>query len=142
MKIGAIEDLFIASTGMTHWGLPVVEIDGAHYAVAENDDMAQKAARDAVHESLWAFNPSFLRQFLPSTLEDRHSAAIAKMQSELCEDAQPIIELLLGDNLDAMIDAAIEAVGRGHFLSDYDGEEYNGEDIHEIMEGKLLYRTA
>jgi len=134
----SIELLFVEPQSWKHAGLPVVKVDGATYAVAEDDDAADFAAVDAVRDSFWAFRAEFIGSFLG--ISDVAIKAISKMQGELCEDAQEIIELLLGDRRYEFVDAAIAADGRGHFLAPYDGEERDGEDVSPPLEGKLLYR--
>jgi hypothetical protein len=138
-----LELLFIEPCGWDHWGLPVVRIcggdsDGEEYAVADTDDEAQTAAVECARESLWAFNTEYLGGELG--WESNQITSIKKMQSELCEDAQPIILQLLGDKAEEILTNAVDMDGRGHFLSGYDGEERDGEDISPALEGKLCYR--
>ena len=133
-----IEMIFVEKTDREHWGLPVVIVDDTEYAVADNDEQAQKAAIEAARDSLWAFQSSYIASELGLLV--RHAEAIAKMQEKLCEDAQPIIELLLGDKADAFLAGAVDTDGRGHFLSPYDSGERDGEDVTPALEGKLLYR--
>lgn len=135
-----IELLFVEPTDREHCGLPVVIVNGEEYAVAEDEEQADKAAKDAAMDTLWAFNVQFLSSFLPCHLNDRQRQAIQNMQNTLCEDAGPIVALLLGDKLDEMLKRAVSLDGRGHFLSPYDGQEYNGEDISPALAGKLVYR--
>jgi hypothetical protein len=48
--------------------------------------------------------------------------ALGKMQGKLCEGANELVRALIED-MDAFIEDAIGADGRGHFLSSYDGNE-------------------
>jgi hypothetical protein len=123
----------------SHYGLDVYGYNGQEYAVADNDDAADEAAAEAVMESLWAFRARFIAGHCTTKLNDKHIQAIEKMQGEMCEGAGPIIEALLGNNLDAAIDDAIESDGRGHFLSHQDGEEHDGEEYFPGWKGKLVY---
>jgi len=106
--------------------------------VADNDEQADSAALTAARESLWAFSSVYLSRFLGLSMNQQK--AIEKMQSELCEDAQEIIALLLGDRIDELLEDAVETDGRGHFLSTYDGEEAYGEDLNPALAEKLIYR--
>lgn len=138
-----IEMLFVEALNETHYGLPVVKIHGGKWdevevAVADDEAAADKAAREAAQGSLWAFSSSWIGQFLE--LNDSQTKAIEKMQGELCEDAQEIVALLIGDRLDEFLNNAIEVDGRGHFLSTYDGEEDEGENVSPALAGKLVYR--
>lgn len=123
-----------------HYGLKVYSYDGAEYAVADDDDEADEAADTHIRESLWAFRASFIARHVNVGLDATCIKAIEEMQGKLCESCNPIIEALLGDNLDAFIDDAIESDGRGHFLAPYDDEERDGEDIYSGWTGKLVYR--
>ena len=136
-----IELLFFEKQSYSHYGLPVVLIPGeGEYAVAENEAAAQAAANESARDSLWAFNSSFIARFLE--LNTDQAKAIEEMQRKLCEDAQPIIELLIGDRRHEFLTEAVDADGRGHFLSPYDSEEVDGEDVSPCpsLAGKLLYR--
>lgn len=92
------------------------------------DEEADEAARADILESLWAFRPEFILSHMhdhgPTSV--REDEAICKalriMQEELCESATPIIRALIAD-LDDFVSNAIQADGRGHFISRYDGEE-------------------
>jgi hypothetical protein len=133
-----IELLFVEPLNWDHWGLPVVRVDGAEYAVADDEEQAQKAALECAREDLWAFNSEWICCQLG--LESKHAQAIKKMQEKLCEDAQPIMLLLLGDKVDNILTEALNTDGRGHTLSPYDGEEQDGEHVSPALEGKLVYR--
>lgn len=92
------------------------------------DEEADEAARGEILESLWAFRPEFILSHMhdhgPTSV--REDEAICKalriMQEELCESATPIIRALIAD-LDDFVSDAIQADGRGHFISRYDGDE-------------------
>lgn len=106
-----------------------IEIGREEYMVL-TDEEADKATRENILESVWAFNKSFL---------DSHSEAIAEMDEyvfkkiqEMCEGANKTI-LRLIDDVDHFIEDAIACDGRGHFLSGYDGEE------NEIKLGDVYY---
>ena len=124
------------------YGLAVyVADDGNEYAVG-TDKQANKAAYEAAYQSLWAFRPSYILGHLPISGRAAELAEIAleNMQSNLSEDAAPIIELLLGKKLRSFLVDAIDADGRGHFLNQYDGEEYDSDDIPGLPRGKFAYR--
>lgn len=134
-----IELLFAEPMGFKVYDLRVVRIDGEEYAVADTDEEADTAAVLAAGSMLWAFRSSFIAGFL--NLSDDQAKAIGFMQEKLCEDADAIIALLLGTRLDEFLADAIGLDGRGHFLSGYDGEEIDGEEISPAFKGKYLYRT-
>lgn len=130
-------------TNRDHYGLPIYESpDGHEYAVGTQAE-AHEAAKQNAKESLWAFRASYIIGFLPI---DGRAAEVAEkgietMQEKLSEDAQPIIELLLGDKLDRFLDRAVRDDGAGHFLNGYDGEEYDSDDIDGLPKGKLAFRV-
>jgi len=93
------------------------------------DDEADQRCRDEMIESLWAFRAHFLVCWMPCYKDmsqrevDDLIKSIEHAQERSCEDANPLIKGLLGNNLEDCLDDAISADGRGHFLSTYDGEE-------------------
>jgi hypothetical protein len=94
------------------------------------DDEADKAARVAILESVWAFRPEVLAAH---GVPIECSRAFAK--ADLCELANEGILKLIED-VDHFVDDAIRADGRGRFLSGYDGEE------KELNRGEFFaYRT-
>lgn len=98
-----------------------------------DDAEATSRTIEAILDSLWAFNIDFILSHsnIDTTAynEDKIKKALQKMQEKLCEDANPIIEALLVDQTE-FVEDAIEADGRGHFLSSYDGEESEVGDFY------------
>lgn len=94
---------------------------GGEYLVL-TDDEADDRAREYIEQSLWAFNASFIASHTRNGLSTECIKALEEMQGKLCESASPIVEALIED-MDHFVSDAIRADGRGHFLSQYDGEE-------------------
>jgi hypothetical protein len=115
-------------------GADTLTINGEEYRIL-TDDEADAAAREEIENSLWAFNADFILQHSTAYEEttDREDEIIIKalqeMQSKLCESAQPIVKALIKD-LDEFTADAIDADGRGHFLSYYDGEENEADGFY------------
>jgi hypothetical protein len=105
----------------------VYSLGRQEYIVAD-DATADTLCADAVKESLWAFNPSFLSG------ETGLDEGIFEALSDKCEGAQDaylsMIKATCG--LDTFIEAAVSA-GRGHFLAQYDEEE------GEVTQGGTMY---
>ena len=110
----------------TYQELPVIIIDDEEDAVAKNEETANKAARRAIEDSICYFNPSFLADH-SDVPED-----VFVFLANKCFDNNEAYKSMIYD-VDDFVDDAIDADGRGHFLSGYDGEE------HEIGE-YFLYR--
>ncbi len=143
-----------------HFGLTIYKLDdGTEWAVgddkvkdAKGRTRVDRAARRAVIDSLWAFNTDFIVDFIARRRpgmgrvlnQTRAHAAIMKgikdMQEKLCEDASPVVRLLIGPHLNAFVEEAIRADGRGHFLSSYDSEERDSDDVEGLPKGKIAYR--
>ena len=131
----------------TYYGLDTIEINGREYAIALTDDEADNAVTQYIEDSLWAFNPDFLAG--ETGLPQQAFAAL----SPLCEDANEPV-LAMGKStcgLESLVDSAIGADGRGHFLASYDGDEQSIDEIDEddreeiedefdFSEGGYLYR--
>ena len=118
--------LAIVKERETYQELPVIIIDDEEYAVAEDEEAANKAARRAVEDSICYFNPSFLADHSDVPEE------VFEFLANKCFDNNEAYKAMIYD-VDDFIDDAIDADGRGHFLSTYDSEE------HEIGE-YFLYR--
>lgn len=110
--------------------------DGTEWLVLTDEEADEKTAEE-IKEMLWAFRPEFIIEHMEqmenfsTTLRCRIIKSIEKIQVNLCEDAKPIIYALVGgeDGIDNFISDAIDADGRGHFLSYYDGEEKKTENF-------------
>lgn len=105
-----------------HYGLTRFSLGNKEYAIG-TDAEADEAVQQAVKDSLWAFNASFILSEcdLPSELED----AIKAFQGDKCESANDAILALVEkcSSLEDFTQSAVSADGRGHFLSPYDGNE-------------------
>ena len=103
------------------------ECGGWEYKVL-TDEEADEATREEILGNLWAFNADFILRHTKffETSTDREDQefilALQALQSRICESANPIVEALIEDK-ESFVEDAIDADGRGHFLSFYDGEE-------------------
>jgi len=93
--------------------------DGGEYMVC-TDRTANEACKGQILSSLWAFNPEFL-----SGITRLDSTVFSKLSS-LCEDANDAVSALVKSTcgLDYLVEQAIAADGRGHFLASYDSDEH------------------
>lgn len=105
------------------------------------EEEADKAVEEYISESVWAFNANFILDHTDINWNNRIEKSIQKMQQELCEDVNELLKAMIKD-FDDFVQDAIEADGRGHFLSSYDGQENE-----EILDGEYgdeyyyIYRT-
>lgn len=112
--------------------------DGTLWLVGSERE-ADKAAKEYILDSLWAFKTSFIASV--ANLSNAEERAIEKMQRDMSEDANPIIRRIIGESkLNHFVKMAIDADGRGHFLSPWNGEEVDSDDIPGLPKGKLAYR--
>lgn len=111
--------------------------DGIHIVLT--DDEADEAAAEYIKESLWAFNPSFLAGV--TGVDQEVFEAI--QANNRCENNNEAILRLVGDDLDFLIEQAIGADGRGHFLNTYDGHEHeiNVYDVTGRSQYFYVYRV-
>lgn len=121
LEIDQDEDLDFQS--YQHYGLPVVSVGSAEYAIAEDYDSAVEAANQYIQDSLWAFTPSFLESMTGVPQEAFEACA------DNCESNNDWILRLVEKTcgLEKLCEKAIREDGLGHFLSSYDGnfEELN-----------------
>jgi len=100
-----------------------VSVDDAESYIGDDDylvltdEEADDRVHDEIAELVWAFTPSFLAVHTRVTEE-----AIKKLQ-EMCEDANEPLTAMIKD-FDWFVEDAVRSDGRGHFLSGYDGNEY------------------
>lgn len=104
------------------------EAFGNEYKVL-TDEEADEEAKTQILESLWAFNADFILRHTEfynnsTSREDAEFIkALQDLQRRLCESANSIVKALIID-VDDFVSDAIDSDGRGHFISWYDGEEY------------------
>lgn len=96
------------------------------------DEEAEEEAKKEIKNTLWAFNSDFIIEHSKIEYNERVVEILRKMQSELCEGCQEFIEALIEDFNEFCADA-LDADGRGHFLSYYDGAENE-------QNGLMIYR--
>ena len=116
------------------------DVYGDEYLVMD-DGRAYSTAFHEISQTLWAFNTDFILDHLKDEIKygndpvdlDELKACVDLAKEKLCEGANAIIHALI-DDLEAFVDDAIAADGRGHFISSYDGEE------HEVtVDGETYY---
>lgn len=99
------------------------------------DDEAEEKAREEIRQSLWAFNPDFILRHTrvyenTTNYEDEAIIeALKDVQSRICESANELVYALIND-FDEFCEDAIDEDGRGHFLSYYDGKEYESDSFY------------
>lgn len=112
--------------------------NGAEYLVLDEEG-ADAKAREEIEQDLWAFNADFIIQHCKN-YEDMDNyefntavESLRHAQGNCCENANGLVKALI-DDMDEFVDDAIDADGRGHFISRYDGEEneLNGFYIYRV----------
>ena len=97
------------------------------YLILTDEEADEKTAEE-IKNSLWAFDSDFIIQHCKNFEKmDIYEVEAAKeslrySQEKCCENANGLVYALI-DNIDEFIEDAINADGRGHFISYYDGEE-------------------
>jgi hypothetical protein len=117
----------------------IFEANGIEYLICSNMQATQRAGDD-IKQSLWAFDTGFIvehstpeaiktfcERIGANTYDDSPFTAIHSYCADVCEGANYLIEKMITD-INQFIEDAISIDGRGHFLSTYDGIEYN---VHE-----------
>lgn len=104
-----------------HYGMDVYSYGGEEYAIGTEEE-SDEAVKQYIRDSLWTFRASFVLQHSRIAETKKIEKAIEEMQGKLAEDCNEIIYALIED-IDEFARDAIEADGRGCFLSQYDSEE-------------------
>lgn len=98
------------------------EVGNQEYLIV-NDTEANKAAREYILESLWAFRGSFIADHLKPEFDAYMGAKdIEDYCGTKCEGANDWVKGLI-KNKSEFVNDAISADGRGNFLAQYDGDE-------------------
>jgi hypothetical protein len=125
--------------GWKIYGLDVYETENGQEWAVGTAAQADRAARENILDSLWAFNASFIAGLVGLTSEEEK--ALKDFQEKLSEGANSIVRRIIGErNINQLVKVAIKADGRGHFLSSYDSEEHDSNEIEGLPKGKLAYR--
>ena len=122
-----------------HYGLPIYKLpDGTEWAHASSDAAADRAAKEYILGSVWAFRSKFLLDHMPKgmTIE-----AIEAIQAQSEDANEPLLALI--KNKAKFVKEAISADGRGHFLSHYNGEEETPDRVDglESLRKGYVYRV-
>ena len=104
----------------SHWGLPVLIIDGDEYAVAATEQEAFKACCENIEDSLCYFKPSFLAEQTELPVELFEALANADFSDN--EVYKDLIERVT--TIENFVQEAIDCDGMGHFLAPYDSQEH------------------
>ena len=96
----------------------MVSIDGNDYAMLTDGDADQECI-DYIKESVWSFRSEFLSG------ETGIDQSVFEALADKCEGANDAVRSIIDGScgIDAFVDAAIAADGRGRFLASYDSEE-------------------
>ena len=94
------------------------------------DDEADDFVKERITDDIWLFNASTIAQFIKII----PAPGIKAMQDALGNECATILVELIGDRMDEFIYECTSTDGRGHFISGYDGEEYeqNGFFIYKM----------
>lgn len=99
----------------------IIENDfvGSEFSVM-TEESREEEIENYISESIWAFNPWFLADMTGLPQE------VFECLSEKCEGSNDVILELVEKTcgLDEFTECAVGIDGYGHFLSQYDGEEY------------------
>ncbi len=128
-----IEDLDIQKT---KWDENTFEVGNREYMVL-TDTEADERVQEDIKDTVWAFNADFIIEHSSILDYDKGSYQIIKAIQEQCENGNEAM-LKLIRNFDRFVEDAIDADGRGHFLSTYDGKEHEFYD--EDGEDYYIYR--
>lgn len=108
------------------YGASTFEHGNREYLVL-TDEEADERAKEYIEESIWAFYSSFLAKH--TNIDEE----IIKHLQDKCEGANDVLLNAVKD-INDFVNDAIGCDGRGHFISSYDGNE---EELNDLY----IYRT-
>lgn len=103
----------------SHWGLPVLVINGDEYAVAATEQQAFDACCESIEDTLCYFSPAFLAEQTELPVEIFEALSNAGFEDN--EVYKDLIERVT--SIVNFADEAISYDGMGHFLASYDLKE-------------------
>ena len=111
-----------------HYGLAVYEVGVQQWAIGTNSE-ADVACEENIRALVWAFNADFLASHAPDGIGSKD---IEALRGDRCEDVNDAFTALIeaGSGMESFIEDAIGCDGRGHFLSGYDGNEYEAGEYY------------
>lgn len=114
------EEIKIEDIEYTEYGFKTESMD----FLVLTDSEALRATEEYIKDTLWAFNASFLVQFLPDECKNQKiEKSLSALSEKLCEAANPLFLWIFREQIKDIIREAILSDGRGHFLAGYDGNE-------------------
>lgn len=123
------------------YGLDIYESPGGRQYAVGTDEQADAAARLYCRDTLWAFKQSFLIGYCPPAVQKIFvEKALSVACESLCEDANELIAVVVGDRLGELLDDAVSCDGRGHFLASHDGDEVSSDEIDGLPAGLVAFR--
>lgn len=129
-KINALANFLEVKTGdlkQSSYDKNIFELDNEEYLIL-TESQAERYTREEILNSAWAFNTWFIMNHAKKAFEGMEEY-IKEIQENKCESANDFI-LQVIKNKNEFIKEAIQADGRGHFLSRYDGVENEFDDYY------------
>lgn len=113
----------------------IFQADDAEYLVL-NDIQTDERVKEEIKNCVWAFNTVFICKMCDIPENSKFIKSLQNMQEKCSEDCNDFILALINSTcgIGYFCKQAIDADGRGHFLSYYDGKE------HEVN-GLYIYRV-
>ena len=131
----SIPDEDMDNIKVTQWDKNTVEIYDKEYLVLTDMEADDRVKQDILN-SLFAFRADFILQHCStydemSTWEFDHAKeALEKIQGHFAEGINALVKALISD-IDEFVKDAVNADGRGHFISHYDEYE-NEEEVNGV----------
>ncbi len=127
------EEMDDFNAGRIYQKLRDEDLDSGDVTICD-EDSADELVEDYIKETLWAFDALFMQ-----CITGIDSAVFEALQPQ-CERANQAVLSLIESTcgLDELVEQAVSADGRAHFLSTYDGEE---NEIDIDGETYFVYRT-
>ena len=103
------------------------------------EEQADERAKEEILDSLWAFNADFIISHCKGCDDmelweiEEVEKGLRQVQENICEGGNGLIKALISD-IDEFVEDAINADGRGNFISRYDG-------VENEQDGFYIYRV-
>ena len=102
------------------------------FFVTESETETFNEVSDYCEQSLFAFNPEFLALHIGGSDNEDDVIEAIKATQPLCESANPLLAAAI-ENWQEFIEDAIWTDGAGNFLSPWDGQELEFDDLIEQL---------
>jgi len=122
-----------------YYDMLIFSLNDEEWVIGTKTQM-HRAAQAEVEQSLWCIDTAYIADFMADKNPVKYSGqdmfdVIKNIQATLGERANPILQVFIGEDIDELINNAIDDDGVGSHLSSYDGKIHRSSKIKGLNPG-------